>query len=93
MLDRRTKELVKAAEVPLRELQRRLAVRASLTTLALVTIVETPGARTVTYRRAIGVLTIVVCGLMVVALVVALVALGQGPTTSAPLPAPTTTAP
>ncbi|WP_156891542.1 hypothetical protein [Agromyces subbeticus] len=91
MLDRRTKELVKAAEVPLRELQRRLAVRTSLPTLTLVALVEKPGPRTVTYSRAIGVLTIVVSVLMVVALVVALVTLSQSPTTAAPLPTPAPT--
>jgi hypothetical protein len=72
MLDVRTRQLVKAAEVPLRVLQERLARDSGLASLELVEAVERPQQGASSYSGVLRVLYVAVAGLMVVAVIAAL---------------------
>jgi hypothetical protein len=72
MLDARTRQLVKAAEVPIRQIERSMAARAGIDSLRLVDAVEKPAPATSSYRGVMRVLCTMVALWMLVALVVAI---------------------
>lgn len=72
MADLRTRELVKASEVPLSSIQKRLADISGISSVRLVDEVETPKVRRTSYGSIIGKLMVATAVLMVAGLVYAI---------------------